>query len=142
MGKDNMIGKRILWIEDDAGNLRGLIRPMEKKGCRITIALTEEQALEALDNGIFDLILLDLIIESGLSTEEPINESDYARVGVRLAEEILIKRKINVPIIVISVVNDPKIMNRLLDMGIKKFLHKGRILPSELNSEISEILNS
>jgi len=139
--RENTTGKRILWIEDDAGNLRGLIRPIEKDGHRITIALNEEQALEALDSGSFDLIILDLIIPSASPIDWSLNELQPALVGVRLAEEIVKKRAINVPIIVISVVDNSKIKKCLLEMGIKKFLLKGHVLPSELYKEIKEILN-
>lgn len=132
-----MQSKKILWIEDDATILRGLVRPLEKGGYNITEVKSEKEALDVLGKESFDLILFDIIIPSGSSREE-----DYLEfVGVRLADEIVLRRKIRTPIIAISVVNRPEILQHLKDLGFVKILSKGYVLPSELKKEVDTILH-
>jgi DNA-binding response OmpR family regulator len=53
----------ILWIEDDFYHVRGLVKPLEKDGYKITIARSVIEAKEHLINWQdFSAILLDLII--------------------------------------------------------------------------------
>lgn len=128
--------KNILWIEDDAAMLDGLVRPLRKDGYQITVAFTEKEALKALDEKEFDLILFDIIIPSG-------SDENYEEfVGVRLADEIIINRNLRTPIIGISVVNRPDILDHLYKLGFKKILPKGYVLPSVLKEEVDKILNS
>ena len=127
--------RKILWIEDSAYTLRSLIRPLEKKGYRFTIATNEKQALDILDNDTFDLILFDIIIPTGSDESEDFIEY----VGVRLAKEIVNIRKITTPIIVISVVNNPNIIKEFESLNVAKILQKGYILPSILEREVENI---
>jgi CheY-like chemotaxis protein len=128
--------RKILWIEDDALRLKGLIRPLEKDGYIIKLALDEKQAIKALDENDFDLILFDIIIPSGSNREEDYDEY----IGVRLAKEIVEKRNVKVPILGISVVNRPEILDSLYELGFEKILPKGYVLPSELKKEVDKIL--
>jgi CheY-like chemotaxis protein len=127
--------KKILWIEDDAFLLGGLVRPLEKDGYQIVVARNEKEALKALENEEFDLILFDIIIPSG-------SDEDYVEyVGLRLADEIVTKRNIRTPIIAISVVSRPDILDNFYKLGFKKIFSKGHVLPSELKEEVNKILN-
>jgi CheY-like chemotaxis protein len=134
--KEELITKKILWIEDSAYSLKSLVKPLEEKGYRIIYADTESKALEVLAGDKFDLILFDIILPSG--SDDPKDFTDY--VGVRLAEEIVINRKIKTPIIGISVVNNPIILEKLEDLGFKKILPKGHVLPSDLLRDVEKIL--
>jgi len=130
--------KRILWIEDDADMLMGLVRPLEIDGHEIIIAKNEQEALEKVkeSESDFDLILFDIIIPTGIKGDV----GDVPFVGIRLLENFLIKMKIETPIIVLSVVRDQEIINEMLKMGVKKFLPKGAYLPSKLREEVYETL--
>jgi CheY-like chemotaxis protein len=126
--------KKILWIEDSAYLLRGLVRPLEKKGYRVTYALNEKEAIDYLKKDEFQLILFDIIIPAG-------SDQDYIEfVGVRLAKTIINDMKIKTPIVGISVVNDPEIINELYGLGFKKIFKKGYLLPSELLKYVEDIL--
>lgn len=130
----NIVTKKILWIEDSAHVLHGLIRPLEKKGYRVTFALNEKEAIKCLENEEFQLILFDIIIPAG-------SDKEYTEfVGVRLALKIIQEMKIKTPIIGISVVNDPEIINRLYGLGFKKIFKKGHLLPSELLKYVQDVL--
>lgn len=131
----NDINKKILWIEDSTYPLQSLVKPLEERGYRISYATTEKDALDALLYDVFDLILLDIILPTGSDSGD-----FYEYVGVRLADEIINVRKISTPIIVISVVNNPDVINKLENLGIDNILQKGYILPSRLVKVVEDIL--
>lgn len=124
---------KILWIEDDAKILMGLVRPLEKDGHKIIIAEDEKESLELIKQSDFDLILFDIIIPTGIKGDK----GNFTLVGMRLLENLLIKMKIETPIIVLSVVRDEE---KMYKMGVKKVLPKGTYLPSELKKEIYKTL--
>jgi len=120
---------KILWVEDDAKILMGLVRPLEKDGHKIIIAEDEKESLELIEQSDFDLILFDIIIPTGIKGDK----GNFTLVGMRLLETLLIKMAIKTPIIVLSVVRDDE---KMYKMGVKKVLSKGTFLPSELKKEI------
>ena len=122
-----------MWIEDDAKILMGLVRPLEKDGHKIIIAEDEKESLELIKQFDFDLILFDIIIPTGIKGDK----GNFTLVGMRLLENLLIKMKIETPIIVLSVVRDEE---KMYKMGVKKVLTKGIFLPSELKKEIYKTL--
>jgi len=126
----------ILWVEDDANIIYSLVRPLERDGHKIIIAENEKETLQKLETDNFDLIIFDIIIPTG--EEGNFKYIDY--VGLKLLEKILIDMKINTPIIIVSVVNKPNIIQQTKDLGVKKFLIKGSLLPSQLKIEIYQLL--
>lgn len=134
-----MQSMKILWIEDDAKELKSLVWPLEKDGHEIIFAEDKEEALTIVKTNIFNLIIVDLIIPTG----EKNDKGDNHFVGVnliRILKEILKEKNITTPIIVLSVVRDHEIIEEIRNMGIKKFLPKGAFLPSLLKKEIYDIL--
>jgi CheY-like chemotaxis protein len=128
--------KTILWIEDDADALMGLVRPLERDGHEIIVAKDEQEALEKIERFEFDLILFDIIIPTGMkeSAENP------PFVGMRLLKTLLADMKIETPIIVLSVVRDPDIIEAINGLGVKEILQKGAYLPSKLKEKVYETL--
>ena len=128
--------KKILWIEDDADLIMGLVRPLEKDGYEVTVAKDEKEALETIGESVFDLILFDVIIPTGIKGDI----GDIYFVGMGLLKKLLIDMKLKTPVIVLSVVRDLELINEMYKMGVKKVLPKGAYLPSELREEIYETL--
>ena len=128
--------KRILWIEDDADILMGLVRPLKKDGHEITIAKDEKKALELIGISVFDLILLDIIIPTGVEGDK----GDIPFVGMRLLKTLSIDMKIKTPIIVLSVVRDPELIGEMNGRGVEEVLQKGAYLPSKLKEKVYEVL--
>jgi len=128
--------KRILWIEDDAGLLMGLVRPLKKDGHEIIVAKDEKEALELIGALDFDLILLDIIIPTGVEGDM----GDISFVGMRLLKTLSIDMKIKTPIIVLSVVRDPDMIGEMNGLGVKEVLPKGAYLPSKLKEKVYEVL--
>jgi len=130
-----MEARRILWIEDDADMLMGLVRPLEKDGHEIIVAMDEIEALEKIKENKFDLILFDIIIPTGVK-EDP---GDVPFVGMELLKKLK-DMNITTPIIVLSVMRNKKMINKMYEMGVKKVLPKGAYLPSKLKKEIYDVL--
>jgi CheY-like chemotaxis protein len=128
--------KKILWIEDDADMLMGLVRPLENDGHEITVAKDEKEALERIEKFDFDLILLDMIIPTGVKGDV----GDVPFVGMRLLKKLSIDMKLKTPIIVLSVVRDSEIISEMYGLGVEKVLPKGAYLPSKLKEEVYESL--
>ena len=129
--------KKILWIEDDADLLWGLVRPLEKDGHKIIVAKDKKEALEMIGKYDFDLILSSINIPVGVGEDK----GDYPFVGMRLLKELSTEMKIKTPIIVMSVVRDQGMINEMYEMGVKKVLPKGAYLPSKLREEIYATLD-
>lgn len=128
--------KKILWIEDDASKLMGLVKPLEKDGHKIIVAIDEKEALELIDKFNFDLILIDIIIPAGIKNDK----GDEHFVGMRLLNRLMVEMNIQTPIIVLSVVHDKEMVDKMFLMGVNKVLSKGVLLPSKLRHEIYETL--
>ena len=130
--------KRILWIEDDADMLMGLVRPLERDGHEIVVAKNEREALEKVNESEsdFDLLLFDIIIPTGIQGDM----GEVPFVGMRLLEKLLVEMKIKTPIIVLSVVRDQEMINEMNSLGVKEVLPKGAYLPSKLKEKVYEVL--
>lgn len=135
-GGAHMERKRILWIDDDADLLKGLVRPLEKDGYKIIVAKNEKDALERIEEFNFVLILSEITLPTGIkgSAKPP------PFVGMRLLETLLINMKIKTPFIVLSVISDEEMISDMYKMGVKKVLQKGEYLPAKLKKEIDELL--
>ena len=131
-----MKSKRILWVEDDADLLMGLIRPLEKDGYEIIVAKDEKEALETIKKPDFDLIILDIIIPTGIKGDK----GDVHFIGMHLLKKLLVDLNIKIPIIVLSVVRDPEMITKMYKMGVKRVLPKGAYLPSKLREEVYNAL--
>jgi CheY-like chemotaxis protein len=125
--------KKILWVEDDAWAIQGLMLPIIHSGVEVEIVETYTDALEKLEIGeAFDAFVVDLILplardaESDISTQ---GEQDKY-LGVSLVKEIK-ARWPEAPVFVLTVVSDDAVFKALADLEVTHILHKP-ILPSEL----------
>ena len=129
--------KKILWVEDDADLLMGLVKPLKKDGHEIIVARSEQEALETIEKSDFDLILSDIIIPTGIERDP----ENCSYVGMQLLETLLIDMKIKTPIMVLSVVCDREMIEKMYEMGVKNVLQKGAYLPSKLKEEVYATLD-
>jgi CheY-like chemotaxis protein len=135
--KNEMNGRKILWIEDDYILLRPLIEQMRKADYLFDYAKDKSEAIKLLSRSKYDLIILDIIIPEGeyVDYREP-----EAYVGLEILKYIVNVMKLVTPVIVISVINDQKIKKEASELGVKIYLNKGSIRPSELKSLVDSIL--
>jgi DNA-binding NarL/FixJ family response regulator len=122
---------RILAVDDNAINLTLLTRFCERRGHSVTAVGSGEDALTALDAGDFDLVILDIMLPgiNGFEVLERISKSD----------------KINVPVIILSSLDDVESMVTCLRMGAEDFLRKpfvAEILEARIQVQIDKKLSS
>jgi CheY-like chemotaxis protein len=129
------MGRKILWIEDDARELAPLLWPLEDEGYDIYVAEDAIKAVELLNKNTYDIILLDILIPTG--QKDPSDYIEYT--GVTIAEYIR-GHKIDTPIIVLTVVSDSGIEKKLKELNVSKIISKGSVLPTHLKKEIQTIL--
>ncbi|MEM7028179.1 MAG: response regulator [Chloroflexota bacterium] len=111
-------GYQILCVEDSVNVQQMLAFILKKAGYTPHIANNGREAIAMTDDLKPDLILMDIMMP------------DLA--GIRAIE--LIKAKVenkDIPILVLSAYNDPKLIQQALDAGAVKYLEK-TIVPEEL----------
>jgi CheY-like chemotaxis protein len=131
---------KILWIEDEGQQIRGLVRPIVLDGNEVEIADNKNHAIPLLEDK-YDAILLDLIIPEGIKRTN--NDFSYERyVGVDLLKHI--KEGVNkyTPVIVLSVVNDSEVIEKVKKIGVYSVLRKGSLLPTRLRDEVYAATNN
>ena len=127
----------ILWVEDEAAKISGLIRPLIKHGHNVEIASDKSSAIDLLSKNEYDLVLLDIIIPDATS-DNPEEIYPYEGVNVLKASHETIN--IDTPVVVLSVVNDSNVIRKIEKLGAVKRLSKGALLPSKLLKCINSIL--
>jgi DNA-binding response OmpR family regulator len=130
--------QRILWIEDDYRDLEFMILPLKRRGYQFDVADNYLKAIDHINNGYYNLILLDLIIPEGIKQSQ-MRPENYEPNGFKILK--FMKECNNVtPIIVFSVVEDDQMISYLFELGVRKYLKKGATLPEILEYEVMKIL--
>ena len=102
---------RILVVDDYVVNRMQLKHSLERQGHTVTLAENGRQALEMLDVGGFDLVLLDIVMP----------EMDGFEVLARLKADPVRR---DLPVIVISALDEMDSVVRCIGMGAEDFLPK------------------
>jgi CheY-like chemotaxis protein len=125
----------ILWVEDDYERIKGLGYFLEEEGHKFIAATTKKEAFQILDERKnFDLIIIDLILSEGEDIK-PFDPFPGFKVLKRLKD-----LNLDVPIIVLTIVEDTEILNRLNKYKIVELLKKGGFKPSELREAVHRVL--
>jgi two-component system, OmpR family, KDP operon response regulator KdpE len=101
-------GARILVVDDDPAILRAVRRALQGHGYDVTTAKTAREALEAHSKARPEVILLDLVLPDG--------------TGLAVCEAV--RQSSDVPIIVLSAVDDDGTKVEALDRGADDYLTK------------------
>jgi two-component system, OmpR family, catabolic regulation response regulator CreB len=128
---------KIAWIEDDAPVIESLIYPLKKEGFVIQKFVTVAEAKGALDAiRSADLILLDVILPPGAG------EKALTRYpGQDLLREWRSASLELPPVIVLTAVRNPEVLDDLRRMGVAHIISKPT-LPSDLQKKIHEVLDA
>jgi two-component system cell cycle response regulator len=119
---------RILVVDDYVVNRMQLKRSLEQQGHTVALAENGCQALEILGAGDFDLVLLDILMP----------EMDGFEVLARLKSD---PARRDLPVIVISALDDMDSILRCIEMGATDYLHKPfdvRLLRARLNASLAD----
>ncbi len=135
---------RILWIEDDYYHIKGLLRPLEKEGFKVTFSTSANDAYQkAQDWRDYEIIIIDMILppideEAELSPEVgKWGQEEY--LGVGLLKYIKYELKCSSPIIVLSVAANG-LTDVLNALGVDRVLLKRGLLPREVQRIVHEVL--
>ncbi len=106
------VNRGSLLVIDDNATSRDLVRrQLERQGHTVTVAENGQQALEIMQAGAFDMVLLDLMMPgmSGYQVLQRLKSSDVLR---------------DVPVVVISALDDMDSVVRCIRMGAEDYLLK------------------
>jgi CheY-like chemotaxis protein len=118
--RENRGRMRILLAEDNRVNQVLAVRLLEKRGHEVTVAENGEEALEALDRQVFDLVLMDV--------QMPEMDGLQATVAIRRGE---MKSGKHIPIIAMTAHAMAGDKERCLEAGMDEYMTKP-ILPDLL----------
>jgi len=116
---------RILAVDDNEVNLTLLTRFCERRGHSVTAVKSGEDALERISKAEFDLVILDIMLPG-------IN-------GFQVLSQISESENVDVPVIVLSSLDDVESMATCLRMGAQDFLRKpfvAEILEARIQAQI------
>lgn len=117
------VSANLLAVDDNEANLALLKRFCERRGHVVSLARTGEEALDLLEDRRFDLVILDIMLPG-------IN-------GFQVLERIRESQTIDVPVVVLSSLDDVESMSVSLRLGAEDFLRKpfnGEILEARIQA--------
>ena len=119
-----MADKRVLIVEDDKPLSRALELKLGAQGFAITLATNGQEALEALENGEFDVMLLDLMMPT--------------IDGFQVLQQM---KSLSKPpaVFVLSNLSQHEDEERVLSLGAKKFFIKS---DTPLSTIVEEVKNA
>ncbi len=127
--------KKIIWVEDDIAIIKPLVRPLENAGYEIDYVLSVADALAKLEQiKQADLLLLDMIYPSGKGEDI---EQRYP--GLAVLEMLRNEYHVETPVIVLTVVSNPGVLERLKALTVADIINKP-VRPSTLKSSVERVL--
>ncbi len=129
--------KRVLFIEDEKFFLEQL--QLALTDYDITPAYSARSGMELIQNESFDAVLLDIMMP-------PPEDIDPERVGYGRSTGVELCRRIKelhpqIPVIVLSVVRDPEILEKIKEVGADRIINKP-VSSSEVSAILNEVLNT
>ena len=123
----------IAWIEDDHDRIGALVNLLENDGHKIHKYRSYDEFRKdiALVKAC-DVIIIDLILP-------PIEDDPY--LGLSVLDELRNEHGFTSPVVVCSLVENPVVLTRLRDLGVKSILTKP-VRPSVLYSVVTEALQA
>ncbi|MBM3211803.1 response regulator [Candidatus Poribacteria bacterium] len=128
--------KRVLFIEDEKFFLEQL--QIALKDYDITPAYSAPSGIELIKKKEFDIVLLDIMMPPPLDIDPEV--VDFGRsTGVEVCKRIK-SIKPEIPVIVLTVVRDPSILEKITEAGASKIINKPAS-SKVVSTNISELLN-
>jgi len=118
--------KKILWVEDDKFLSSILVRKFESSGYIVLKAKNSDEALEIIQNGTPDIIILDILLP-GLS-------------GFDILQKIKIQDKFKkIPVIILSNMSRPSDLEKAKILGTQRFLVKASVSLDQIIKEVATL---
>jgi len=119
---------RVLLIDDDRQTRLKLARSLESEGYAVSSAAGGREALDMLQSESFDLIILDILMPE---------VDGFAVLGEVKANPVLRE----IPVVVISAVDDVESMDKCRQLGAVEYLIKP-VSAEELSASVSSALGA
>ncbi len=124
----DLLGKKVMWVEDDKFLNDILTRKLSATKCTPLHASEGEEALALIAKEMPDIVMLDVIL-SGMD-------------GFEILRRIKADPKSkNIPVILLSNLGQESDIQKGKDLGAEKFLVKATVTPSEIIEEIRKIVS-
>jgi DNA-binding response OmpR family regulator len=118
---------KILYAEDDIMMQKAVVQALVRLGYEVTTVDDGEEAIEALENEIFDLVILDLFMPK--------------RSGFEVVEAIRDVKKLETPILIISRNHLDETIQKAYTAGANDYIVKP-FVPENLIVKITRLLAS
>jgi CheY-like chemotaxis protein len=116
------MGRRILWLDNDPGQIRGITKALEAGGDDVTLCRTVSSAEQLIDSERFDLVVLDVMIPT---TDSELADYPYDATGDTLNTGLVFYRRVRdrlaangTPVVVITVRIDDEIGQSFKEAGL------------------------
>jgi CheY-like chemotaxis protein len=121
--------KKILLVEDDEFIAELYQRQFELVGCTVELAKDANQAWKLVTAHSYDVVLLDLMLpgRSGMEVLHDLKQLPHTS---------------NVPVIVVSNLENQKVIDEAMSLGALKFITKSSITPLELAKIVGKTITS
>ncbi|MBA2564398.1 MAG: response regulator [Gemmatimonadetes bacterium] len=116
--------KRILWVDDEIDLLRSHILFLEQRGYAVLTAPNGDDALELVEQGDFDMVLLD--------------EQMPGKNGLAVAEDIR-RRVPSMPVVMITKSEEEALMDRAIGQRVDDYIVKP-VNPNQVLSVLKKLL--
>lgn len=125
-GGRELLGKKIMWVEDDRFLSDIIARKLSLEGCSLINATDGAEALRLLEKEHPDLVLLDILLPG----------VDGYQVLKRIKTE---KRTENIPVILLSNLGGRDDIEKGMALGAARFLVKATVTLDEIVDEIKAV---
>jgi len=131
---------KILIVDDDPDLLSIYSKVLKKAGYEVDTAKDGTQGYAKIMQGGYDVVLLDVVMVDidGLTILKRLYEKKKESQQTQSSDSFVY----NGPIIILSQVDQPQIIQSAYDYGAKGYILKSNIDPNRLPDKISEILRS
>ena len=132
--EENINGKRILLVDDNASSRKFMSMVLRHYGCVVKQAIHGREALEALDQEDYDIVIMDV--------EMPVMNGIEATKAIRNGEYFIrFSSFTTIPIIGLTGNTDPASLQNMMDAGMNYHLGKP-VFKDDLLSAIAVMLNN
>ena len=126
-GKQRLLNKTILWVEDDKFLKHLIIRKVSTEGCDLKFAESGEEAFEILKTVKPDIAVLDILLP----------DMDGFEILKRIKENPDTK---SVPVVLLSNLGQQSDIEKGTKLGANRFLIKATISFDEIITQVSDVL--
>lgn len=130
MDTQSLTGKKVLYVEDDAFFADMMTEKLSAVGCKMSHAITGEQALEVLVKDRPDLIVLDIMLPGGMdgfAVLERIKQDEHSK---------------DAPVVILSNLSSLEDVEKGMRLGAFKYLTKANVTPQEVVIALNEVLHA